>query len=380
MKENSNQSNRPMNNKIVGLVLLLAVALVSCGKQSGRTLTSATGSIYECLVVVPQYTLSQQQKQLVDAEHLQKADGSSYVEDVVTLYDAVKVIMGADMPCLPQMEPYFKLTQITPAQFDNFLKPTRNILYVDIAPSRYTQVTPKAQREVWSTPQAVYRIQAPDEESFLEYWLANGKQIREWFVRQEITRQLRFYRASTEKDIRKHLNNAFLTDMLVPNDYMLLMDTVLVPSVPNELLLNPNTQVVWACNNKGSLRRDLIVYSYPYADAETFTLSYLNAQRDDILSRIVTSGNGATMATEYKVFPPEMRTLTIDSTYTAEIRGLWKMVGGEAMGGPYVSHTWLDPVNARVVTAEVFVFAPGQKKRNPLRQAEAILYSRTHTK
>lgn len=367
-------------SKNICLVLLLGVVLVSCGKQSGRTLTSATGSIYECLVIVPQYTLSQEQKRLVDAEHLQKADGSSYVEDIVTLYDAVKAILGADMPCMPQMEPYFKLTQVTPAQFDHLLMPTRNILYVDIDPARYTQVTPKAQRDVWSTPQAVYRIQSPNEEAFLEYWLAHGKQIRDWFVMQEITRQQRFYRASTEKDIRKHLNAAFHADMLVPNDYMLLMDTVIVPPVPNELLLNPNTQIVWACNNKGSLRRDLIVYSYPYTDAETFMMPYLNAQRDAILSRIVTSGNGARMATEYNVFPPEMRTLTIDSTYTVEIRGLWKMVGGEAMGGPYVSHTWLDPVHARVVTAEVFVFAPGQKKRNPLRQAEAILYSRTHTK
>ena len=366
-----------LNAKICIPLLLLAACMISCGKQSGRTLTSATGSIYECLVIVPQYTLSQEQKQLVDAEHLQKADGSSYVEDIVTLYDAIKAIMGADMPCMPQMEPYFKLTHITPAQFDNLLMPTRNILYVDIDPARFTQVLPKAQREVWSTPQAVYRIQAPDEQAFLEYWLANGQQIREWFVKQEINRQLRFYRAATEKDIRKHLNNAFHTDMLVPNDYMLLMDTVLVPSVANDLLVNSNTQVVWACNNKGSLRRDLIVYSYPYADAQTFTLPFLNAQRDAILSRIVTSGNGATMATEYKVFPPQMRVLTVDSTYTAEVRGLWKMQGGEAMGGPYVSHTWLDPVNARVITAEVFVFAPGQKKRNPLRQAEAILYSRT---
>ena len=32
-------------------------------------------------------------------------------------------------------------------------------------------------------------------------------------------------------------------------------------------------------------------------------------------------------------------------------------------------------VNGRVVTAEVFIFAAGQKKRNALRQAEAILYT-----
>ena len=45
------------------------------------------------------------------------------------------------------------------------------------------------------------------------------------------------------------------------------------------------------------------------------------------------------------------------------------------MGGPFVSLTRLDQVNAQVVTAETFLFAPGQKKRNALRQCEAILYS-----
>jgi len=35
----------------------------------------------------------------------------------------------------------------------------------------------------------------------------------------------------------------------------------------------------------------------------------------------------------------------------------------------------LDKVNQRIITAEIFIFAPGQKKRNALRQAEAILYT-----
>ena len=45
------------------------------------------------------------------------------------------------------------------------------------------------------------------------------------------------------------------------------------------------------------------------------------------------------------------------------------------MGGPYVSHTRLDQINGRVVTAETFLYAAGQKKRTALRQAEAILYT-----
>lgn len=361
--------------KYAFVCLIAALTLSSCGGNSGRTLTSATGSIYECLVVIPNAPLTSAQLEQVHQAELQKNDGSSYVEDITTLYDAVRAVMGADMPCMPQMEPYFKLTQVAPALFDNFLKPTRNVLQVDIDDTRYTQVKVKAQREVWSTPQAVYRIQAPSADAFLTYWLEHGMEVRDWFVKQEMLRQLRFYRASTEKDIRARLNRSFSCDMLVPNDYMLLMDTTL--EATSTFGLTANTHVLWACNNKGPLRRDLVVYSNPYTDSQTFTLPFLNSKRDEVLAPLIKAGvEGSYMGTEYKVFPPEMRVLTVDSTYTAEIRGLWKMRGGEAMGGPYVSHTWLDPVNARVVTAEVFVFAPGQKKRNPLRQAEAILYSR----
>jgi hypothetical protein len=51
------------------------------------------------------------------------------------------------------------------------------------------------------------------------------------------------------------------------------------------------------------------------------------------------------------------------------------LYAGEAMGGPYVSHTRVDEINQRVISAEVFIYASGQKKRNALRQAEAILYT-----
>jgi len=357
--------------------LIIAVTISSCGRKGGRTLTSATGSIYECLVVIPNTALNTNQLSAIRDANLQVNDGSSYVEDITTLYDAVRAVLGADMPCMPQKEAYFKVMHVAPALFDNMLKPTRNILWVDIDSTHYTQVKVKAQREVWSTPQAVYRIQAPSADAFLAYWLENGTQVRDWFVNQEMVRQLRFYRASTEKDIRSRLKKTFACDMLVPNDYLLLMDTALETTTTYGL--TASTHVLWMCNNKGPLRRDLVVYSYPYTDSETFTLPYLNAKRDEVLAPLISAGvDGSYMGTEYKVFPPQMRIISVDSTYTAEVRGLWKMRGGEAMGGPYVSHTWLDQVNGRVLTAEVFVFAPGQKKRNPLRQAEAILYSREH--
>ena len=363
-----------------GLILVSIMAiLVSCGKSTGRTLTSATGSIYECLVVMNEDPLTQEQLNTVAKLSLVN-EASGYTEPVTTTYDLVEAIMSADMPCMPQVEPYFRLTQVSTAQFDDMFKPTRNILFVDINPQKYTQLKTKVSNNYWSTPQAICRIQTPSQEEFVSYWLEHGEEIRDWFVNQEIERQMKFYRASTNKEARAILQQQGYY-MLIPEDYMVIMDTVLggatTFSLRNPITVAPEVRLLWCCNNKGTMRRDLVVYTYPYTDENTFTLDYLNAKRDEVLSRVISASvEGSYMGTEYNVFPPQMRAITVqEDEYATEVRGLWKILDGEAMGGPYVSHTRLDQVNGRIITAEAFIYAAGQKKRNALRQAEAILYT-----
>lgn len=361
------------------LLCLLAVVLVGCGKGTGRTLTSATGSIYECLVVMNDAPLTQDQLNEVAKLSLVN-EASGYTKPIANLYDLVEAVMGADMPCMPQVEPYFRVTKVSTTQFDDMFKPTRNILFVDINPQKYTQLTAKVSNNYWSTPQALCRIQSPSEEEFVAYWLEHGEEIRDWFVDQEIKRQMKFYRASTNKEARAILQEQGC-DMLIPEDYIVIMDTTLggatTYSLRNPIMVSPEVRLLWCCNNKGSMRRDIVVYSYPYTDEKTFTLEYLNDKRDAVLSRVVSASvEGSYMGTEYKVFPPQMRDITVQGDeYATEVRGLWKILNGEAMGGPYVSHTRLDQVNGRVITAETFLYAAGQKKRNALRQAEAILYT-----
>ena len=360
-------------------IVLILTALVGCKKSTSRTLTSATGSIYECLVVMNDAPLTQEQRDEIAKLNLVN-EASGYTKPIANLYDLVEAVMAADMPCMPQVEPYFRLTQVPTAQFDDMFKPTRNILFVDINPQMYTQVKAKVSNDHWSTPQALCRIQSPSEEDFVAYWLEHGEEIREWFVNQEIKRQMKFYRAGTNKQARTILQEQGY-DMLIPEDYMVIMDTTLEGastfSLRNPITVAPEVKLLWCCNNKGSMRRDLVIYSYPYTDEQTFTLDYLNTKRDEVLSRIVTASvEGSYMGTEYNVFPPQMRAITVQGDeYATEIRGLWKIKNGEAMGGPYVSHTRLDQVNGRVITAETFLYAAGQKKRTALRQAEAILYT-----
>lgn len=332
--------------KRVFFFALTALLLLGCSQSNERLLTSATGSIYECLVVSP-----------------------------ASVQTAVSEVMGGDMYGLPQMEPYFTISHVAPAQFDDFLKSSRNIVIVDIDGHKYTQVKSLRTRDAWSRPQAMVRIQAPDEEAFLNYWNEKGEAIREWFVQEELARQIRFYRANTCKEARAALNKQGY-DILIPEDYMLVESIKL--KVESE---EDSVQVVWACNNKGPMRKDIIVYSYPYTSQDQFTNESIVALRNEIMGRLVTAQvEGSHMGTETRHFPPQSRYVSalrdsIGGFYAVETRGLWKIIDGEAMGGPFVSLTRLDQVNGRVVTAEAFLFAAGQKKRNALRQQEAILYT-----
>ncbi len=326
------------------LIALLALFLMSCGSNNERLLTSATGSIYECLVV-----------------------SSPAVKEPVCS------TMAGDMYGLPQMEAYFTVSHVSPAQFDDFLKSTRNILIIDIDEHKYTQVKTTHSRDSWSKPQAIVRMQAPSNEIFEEYWSSHGEVIRDWFVREELDRQIRFYRANTNKGAREILNKQGY-DLLIPEDYILIMDTTLC-------LHDQMVNVLWSCNNKGPMRKDVIVYSYPYTSQEQFSNESIIQMRDNIMGQLVSAQvAGSHMGTEFKHFPPVSRYVpalrdSIGGFYAVETRGLWKIYDGEAMGGPFVSLTRLDQVNGRVVTAEGFLFAAGQKKRNALRQIEAILYT-----
>lgn len=344
------------------LIFSILIGSFYACRGTGKTLVSATGTIYECIAVIDNRPLPSDYHYQIEP-----LTSNPYQDSVATLYDVVKVVMVADMPCLPQMEPYFNLSQVQPQAFDDFFKSARNILIVDIDSTKYTQTKASRTINFWSQPQAVYKLQAPSDTAFLRYWEEHGTQIREWFVRQELGRQLKFFERYQNHDIIAQIEKSLHIHLCVPNDYLLIMDTTLEKS----------TQLVWCCNDKGSYRRDLVIYSYPYTDDSTFTRAYLCKKRDEILSQVVsTSIDGSYMATEYKIFPPQIRPLAVQkSGYAMEMRGLWKIQNGEAMGGPFVSHTRIDELRKRVITAEIFVFGAGQKKRNVLRQNEAILYS-----
>jgi hypothetical protein len=60
--------------------------------------------------------------------------------------------------------------------------------------------------------------------------------------------------------------------------------------------------------------------------------------------------------------------------YAIEVRGLWDLEN-DFMGGPFISYTFLDEKNNRVVTLDGYIYYPNETKRTHLRELEAIFHS-----
>jgi hypothetical protein len=131
----------------------------------------------------------------------------------------------------------------------------------------------------------------------------------------------------------------------------------------------------WTSNNAKTGRTDLVVYTFPYTDENTFTGEYLIAKRDSVM-KINMPGTfpDSYMTTEKNLAEANYSAITVRGKYCGVLRGLWKMVG-DMMGGPFVSHIRLDEANNRVVVVEGFVYAPESNKRNYIRRIESALYT-----
>ena len=178
---------------------------------------------------------------------------------------------------------------------------------------------------------------------------------------EEIKRQIEVYKGYTNAKAKELAMQKFGIIVNIPNDMSQISES---------------ENFLWATDNKSRVRRDIVIYSFPYTDKDTFTKEYLLAKRDSIMKYHIPGDiEGSYMGTEYNHIPPVFKAISVRGEYCAELRGLWRIINGSAMGGPFVSHTRLDEINQRVIMIEGFVYGAGSKKRNALRQVEAVLYS-----
>ncbi|MEG1188458.1 MAG: DUF4837 family protein [Bacteroidales bacterium] len=324
-----------MRAKILLCQCLMALLfLAGCKGKGVPALQVATGSPYEVLVVAD--------RQVLNGE----------------VGKEIREILGSDVPGLPQPESQFRVSTVTPQQFDNILKPVRNIFMVEIT-DLSTQPKFSFARDVWGKGQMILYLKAPDLKSLQSYLEEHKQMVLDFFVNSEMNRVVNVLRKDYNKTAAEELFKLLGVEMNIPMDMA---------------QVNKSDNFFWISNNGRTARMDLVVYSVPYKDIDAFSPEKIIARRDSIMKLKIPGAYEGSYMTTSKFVYPEFRTLSLGGKYVGEMRGLWE-VEGDVMGGAFVSHTRLDEANQRIITAEVFVYAPEKKKRNLLRKLEASLYT-----
>ena len=319
-------------------ILFLSLIFSSCRNRTpGQFRTSATGARFEVLVVI-------------DNQLWQAPAGRKLFN-----------LLDQDMIGLPQPEPMFRIMQVPPVAFSDFLRPTRNIIEVDVSPERFTQTRINLLVDPISHPQRYVRITAPSDSALLSALITDGAQILNFLVIGERERSMRGLENRHHRDLSRAAQEWMGVHILLP------------PDMRNS---TKRENFFWVSNEHQETRQDIVIYSYPYTDPNTFTFDFLVAKRDSVMRRNIQGPvPGSFMGTELYFDTPTMNVIWHNGEFAIEMFGLWRTMNGGAMGGPFYSLTRLDEVNQRVVTVEGFVFAPSVNKRNAIRALEAAVHT-----
>ena len=343
---------------------LMALSMVSCAdnEKKENTAEKSSAKVENSKTSVSKPAPKAKKKKFL----LPNASGLPY-EMLVVIGDdqwerplgrAVFGVLDTDVPGLPQSERSFRITRIAPSAFDsNMFRIMRNVILVDIQ-NIYTQPKFKFARNVYSYPQMVMTLQAPDEASLAAYVNENAQSILDFFTKAEMNREIENLREEHNPEVSRSANEIFGVDVWVPWEV-------------NKI--KKGKDFLWASTDKGKKDMSIVLYSYPYKDKNTFTLEYFLNKRDSVMKVNIPGGREGSYMTTQRDYV-YVKDATVQGKYAQVARGLWR-VQGDRMGGPFVSHSRVDEVNGRIIVAEAFIYAPESLKRDLMRRMEAALYT-----
>jgi hypothetical protein len=274
--------------------------------------------------------------------------------------DSLKAIFTLDYPSLPQEEPIFTATHIPHIAFSNIFKTHRNLLFVNIKqklPVDSSKILIK--QDIWANDQLIIDCQAPNTQTAANLIGKNKEKIISLINIKERHRIQKAYDHNKNKGLAKLIKNKFHINITIPVSYNLNKDT---------------TNFIWISRETVNISQGIFIYSYPYNDTSNFSLQHIIEQRNNFLKRYIPGAvPNSWMTTEERLGLQIVRFRQAEKYYS-EIRGLWR-VENDFMGGPFISLTTTSTDGKQLITVEGYVYAPKHRKREYLRQMEAIVYS-----
>ena len=317
------------------LFLTLLLALSSClDKNAKPVLPAVNGELSEVLLLMPE----------------QYWNGP--------LGNAVKDSFADMYPSLPQIENSCSVIQIPPSLFDGIFLTHRNVISFRI--KNGVKPTMTIQKDTYAKTQVIVGLEASSIEELISLFNSKSAYLVQYFLAIERKRLMDSYKSATDLKISEHLKSKYNLYLAVPRGYLLSID---------------KPGFTWISNETEYFLLGIFVYSYDYTDTAQLSKERLIAKRNEVLQKYVPGRvEKSYMGTEMQ-FPIDSKRFEFEKNSYYEIRGLWRMLNGDFMGGPFINVSIIDVAKNKIIGIDAYAFAPNKDKRALIQQLEAILYS-----
>lgn len=299
----------------------------------------------------------------------------------------VKRVLSEDTPGLPQSEPQFDVSTIDSNKFNPSVSAVRNIVMVNVNPQLYTTVRIRYEKDVWAQPQMVVHVNAPSVKMLNDSISRIAPALLRLLNRSEINKNISMLRSKRNIKAEELVKKMFGIEMWIPMEMT---------------SSKRGKDFLWLSNNSPTMMKNIVIYKdwvsyktkygllYYYSEepvrfvkARNYMLGKnIKGEKDSMHMQTVNETVNFTWSFKSERDRKHWLSHPEDSIHPIIIyRGLWEMAGDD-MGGPFVSRRMpmKEPVAKGLydyenIIVEGFVFAPGKKKRNAIRQMEAILYT-----
>jgi hypothetical protein len=298
-----------------------------------------------------------------------------------TLGVAVRKVFHEVVPALPQAEPMFDITFVTASLFRGLLKQHRNIIVVTTFDSKTNEAKYLQSNFTAASKKKIFA----DSSSYLlikEHEYAKGQTIMHLFGRteKEMISKLRQHK----DEIQNYFNlkeEKLLKDRLfsvLDKDLTKLFDAhnVKIKLPLGYRFAKDTTNFLWVRYPEIRFDKNIFVATKPYTSESQFDTKNIIAWRDSVAKEHL-YGNPENLNSFVRtedLEPVVPQEITFDGKYAKQIRGRWK-TNNISMGGSFISYTFADEATGQIYYLEAFLYAPGQKKREYMRELTTTLKS-----
>ena len=292
---------------------ILILLFSSCG-EGDKTLPHSTGANSEVVFVVADVLWESQIKELVSNS------------------------FGSSIQGLNQNETAFRVVQVNHSEFKSILKTHKNIVIIA------KDVMQSSQQNKWAYNQLVSQLNWQENSKETQISLNKLKFI---YDQKELKAIRKSFAKISQKNNEELLNNNFGIEVIIPKEYKVIYNS---------------DSIFWATFNPLKSEEIKNILSFCFTPYSTNLQEEVLQKTDSVFAKYLEGEKIGSFVRIEPQYPPYCN----DNIY----RGLWKLEKG-FMGGPFLIKTYF--IENKVVVNVGLIFAPQSRKRNFIKELEAIL-------